>query len=96
MNSGSTHYAATMRALVGSWRKAWGRDDLPFLFVQLPGFQEHRAAADKRLDMDAAALARVHSDGSGHGFCTVRECQLEAARTIPDTGMAVTIDIGEA
>ncbi|MEI7837484.1 MAG: sialate O-acetylesterase [Planctomycetota bacterium] len=28
-------YAARMKALINSWRKAWGQGDFPFLFVQL-------------------------------------------------------------
>ena len=32
-------YRHKMQALVGGWRKAWGRDDLPFYFVQLASFQ---------------------------------------------------------
>ena len=33
-------YHHKMQALVKGWRKAWGRDDLPFYFVQLASFQE--------------------------------------------------------
>lgn len=32
-------YRHKMQALVGGWRKAWGREDLPFYFVQLASFQ---------------------------------------------------------
>jgi len=31
-------YAARMRRLIGGWRKAFGDEDLPFFFVQLPNF----------------------------------------------------------
>src|SRR5262249_34999423 len=30
-------YRVLFPTLIKSWRKAWSRDDLPFLFVQLPG-----------------------------------------------------------
>ena len=48
-------YAHKMRALVAGWRAAWGRDDLPVFFVQLPRWrsyawphlrEEQRRAAD--------------------------------------------------
>ena len=32
-------YRQKMEALVGGWRRTWGRDDLPFYFVQLASFQ---------------------------------------------------------
>jgi sialate O-acetylesterase len=32
-------YRHKMQALVGGWRNAWGREDLPFYFVQLASFQ---------------------------------------------------------
>ena len=32
-------YRTLFPALIRGWRAAWGRDDLPFLFVQLAGFQ---------------------------------------------------------
>ncbi|MEW6755448.1 MAG: sialate O-acetylesterase [Candidatus Latescibacterota bacterium] len=31
-------YRELLPALVADWRRQWGRPDLPFLFVQLPGF----------------------------------------------------------
>ena len=34
----AAQYRLLFPALIRSWRKAWARDDLPFLFVQLPGF----------------------------------------------------------
>ena len=33
-------YPMMLRALRSSWRKTWGEADLPFYFVQLPGFME--------------------------------------------------------
>jgi sialate O-acetylesterase len=33
------HYRVKMRALIGGWRRAWKSPDLPFYFVQLPGFE---------------------------------------------------------
>ncbi len=96
MNAGGVTFGKALPAVIASWRRAWGRDDLPFLFVQLASFQEHRAQADKRLDMDAASLAALHREGAEHGFVGIREAQNATYRSVPGTGMAVAIDIGEA
>lgn len=81
--------------LIKSWRRAWDRPDLPFLIVQLPGFIKHLGPNDKRLDMDAATLAKFHKESREHGFCGIREAELLTWERVPNTGMAVTIDLGE-
>lgn len=62
--------------LIKSWREQWNQGDFPFLFVQLPNFNEPQ---------------KEPSDG---GWARFRETQT-AALSIPNTGMAVAIDIGE-
>ena len=47
-------------ALIQSWRSSLEQPNLPFLFVQLPGFLEHRAEKDRQFDMDTATLAALH------------------------------------
>jgi sialate O-acetylesterase len=34
-------YAGYQQSLIHDWRKQWANDSLPFIFVQLPGFQSH-------------------------------------------------------
>ena len=46
-------YALLFPTLIRSWRRAFGRDDLPFLFVQLPGYGKFPEAPE---DSDWAAL----------------------------------------
>lgn len=70
-------YASLLRDLILDWRRHWGRLDLAFHLVQLPGFQ----------------APGQHQDGSR--WARLREAQ-SAALTLPHTGMAVTIDLGEA
>lgn len=41
----TTNPAAYLRwqtAMIGSWRKAWGREDLPFVYVQLANFMKRK------------------------------------------------------
>ncbi len=70
-------YRSFFPALITSWRSAWKRDDLPFLFVQLSSFRP-----------------RV-PDPSPSTWAELREAQTGALH-LPYTGMAVTIDLGEA
>ena len=82
-------------ALIQSWRTSLEQPNLPFLFVQLPGFLEHRAEQDRQLDMDAATLAALHQPTLAGVWTDLREAQLNVWRSVPHTGMAVTIDVGE-
>lgn len=93
MNGGSKRFQTLMTLLIQSWRNTWKNPKLPFLFVQLPGFEEHRGKADKKMDMNADKLAQL-GKGPEHGFVSVRKGQMQTFQTIPDTGMAVTIDVG--
>ncbi|MCG3148734.1 MAG: hypothetical protein PCFJNLEI_02179 [Verrucomicrobiae bacterium] len=96
MNAGDDHYQHTLPALIRSWRRAWGNDQLPFLIVQLPGFHKHDPAAGAHaLDMPAEFLAKLQQDTAAHGFIVVREAQRLTRATVPHTGLAVTIDLGE-
>lgn len=82
-------------ALIQSWRTSLEQPKLPFLFVQLPGFVEHRAEQDRQLDMDAATLAALRQPALAGVWTDLREAQLNVWRSVPHTGMAVTIDVGE-
>lgn len=65
-------YRQQLPLLVADWRRAWGRPDLPFAWVQLPNIVR-----------------------DGEGWPLVREAMLRSL-ALPHTGMAVTIDLGEA
>ncbi len=96
-NGGRGHeFRRLMPALIRSWRTTWGQGEFPFLFVQLPAFGEHKAEKDKRLDMPAAALAALHQPGAESSWAELREAQLATAQTVPHTGMAIAIDVGDA
>ena len=77
----ASQYERLFPAMIKDWRSAWG-GEVYFLFVQLPNYHA-------RLD---------DPSGGGDtqvGWARLREAQLKTL-TLPRTGMAVTIDIGEA
>ncbi len=61
--------------MITQWRQDFGQGDIPFYFVQLPGFERK-------------------VDHSGQQWAFQREAQAQAL-ALPQTGMAVTLDIGE-
>jgi sialate O-acetylesterase len=81
-------------ALIASWREAWGREDMPFLFVQLPGFLYHTAGKSKELDMDAATLAQ-QKKAAKYQWVGMRDVQRWIWQNTPNTGLASAVDIGE-
>ncbi len=69
-------YRALQSAMITDWRKKWGWGDLPFLFVQLPGFGDYRYSFKES------------------AWASFREAQASSL-SLPLTGMAVAIDLGE-
>jgi sialate O-acetylesterase len=69
-------YAKLQPAQIIDWRNKWKQGDVPFLYVQLPGF------------MDMNYLP------SESQWAALRESQLKSL-SVPNTGMAVAIDLGE-
>ena len=69
-------YAKLLPALIHDWRKKWKQDELPFLYVQLPGFMDYNYLP------------------SESNWAILRESQLKAL-SVPNTAMAVAIDLGE-
>lgn len=74
-------YLTLYTALVQSWRAAWKRPTLPIYCVQLASFW--------------ANWSECKDVAGGDGFTLLREAQLKSM-TLPHTGMAVTIDIGDS
>ena len=65
-------YSNLFQTMITSWREAWGRPEMPFLFVQLADF---------------------NPTDQFNTWPYLREDQADALE-LPNTGMAVTIDIG--
>lgn len=69
-------YAKIQPAMIADYRNKWSNPDLPFLFVQLPGFGDYNYLPSE----SSQAL--------------LREAQAKSL-SVPNTAMAVTIDVGE-
>ncbi len=69
-------YAKLQPAMIDDWRTKWKEGNLPFLFVQLPGFMDYNYLP------------------SESQWAMFREAQAKSL-SLPNTGMAVAIDIGE-
>jgi len=69
-------YAKLQPAQIVDWRNKWKQGNLPFLYVQLPGFMDYNY---------------LPSESS---WAMLRESQLKSL-SVPNTGMAVAIDLGE-
>ncbi|TAM97412.1 MAG: sialate O-acetylesterase [Chitinophagaceae bacterium] len=71
------NYAALQQSMIADWRAKWNEGDIPFLYVQLPGYGDYRYLPSEK-----------------SGWAELREAQLQSL-SVPNTGMAVTIDLGE-
>ncbi len=65
-NHGSHVYEKLFQALIKGWRGAWGRDDLPFLFVQLANYRNRSEQPefsnwDRVREAQARALTLPHT-----------------------------------
>ena len=74
-------YRALLPTMINDWRSRWQPTQLPFGIVQLANF---------RTPLDHA-LPPVDT-----GWAHLRDAQRHTAMTMPNVGLAVTIDIGDA
>jgi sialate O-acetylesterase len=72
-------YTELFPAMVEDWRARWGIGDFPFYYVQIAPYWYN--------DTDAFATAE--------NSAFIREAQLQCLDLIPNSGMAVTMDIGD-
>ena len=79
-NAGSPIYGIQLKAMIANWREDWRQGDFPFLFVQLPNFMGRQTQPSEAVG----------------GWPLEREQFLKTLDTVNNTGMAVTIDIGDA
>ncbi|HTO02053.1 MAG TPA: sialate O-acetylesterase [Opitutus sp.] len=79
-NRPAEQYLKLMPALIGDWRAKFEQGEFPFYIVGLPAFQPRRTEPSSTTD----------------GWTALREVQAETVRRVRNTGLAVTIDTGEA
>jgi sialate O-acetylesterase len=72
-------YEHKMKAMISGWRKAWGKGDFPFYYVQLAN--EELATQDP-------------DENPNYRYVPVREAQRRVLQ-LKNTGMVVAIDLGE-
>jgi sialate O-acetylesterase len=72
-------YEKLLTGMIGSWRKAWGQGDFPFLIVQLADFNYNEEGAG----------------AAGIKWAQLRDAQSAVAEHVPQTGLAVTLGLGD-
>lgn len=80
-------YERLFPAMIESWRVEWGQGDFPFYFVQLPNFLRHSPGVEINYEKPAVPQPHPWAELRNAQFMTLSE---------ENTGMAVTIDIGDA
>lgn len=83
-NNGDPRYYLLHKTLISDWRVRWNNPEMPFLIVQLAGFEPSRA--NNWQTADATQVS---------GYALTRDIQREMLR-IANVGLACAIDIGEA
>jgi len=73
------NYKKLFPAMVKDWRTRWGIGDFPFYYVQIAPYMYGNNAAFQNVDNSAF----------------IREAQLQCLDLIPNSGIAITMDIGD-
>lgn len=75
-------YRKLLPGLISDWRRLWNQSDLPFYIVQLP-------------NTNNGGGNNPGAQPGKSGWAALRESQLLTWKTAPNTGMGVTIDLGD-
>ncbi len=81
-SNGDPHYYVLHKALIADWRAKWNNPEMPFIIVQLAGYQPGYAEKWRTANPNASWRAFT------------RDIQLQMLN-IPNVGLATAIDIGE-
>jgi sialate O-acetylesterase len=73
-------YAPLFAAMVKQWRTKWGIGDFPFYYAQIAPFDYTRTSKNK---------------GGKYNSAFLRDTQRKLQDQVPNTGMAVLLDVGE-
>ena len=74
-------YESLFPAMVKNWRSLWGQGDFPFYYAQIAPY-------------NYAQLAPFNSGGK-YNSAYIRDAQRKSVSKIPQSGMAVLMDLGE-
>ena len=85
-NAGASYlYRDLFPTMIKSWRCNFNNFEMPFYFVQIANFTDNKPGIE---------VEPYRGEPRGHGWAELREAQL-MTNSLKNTGMAVTIDIGE-
>ena len=73
-------YSIQLSLMINDWRQRWDQGDFPFAWVQLPNFHPRTTNV---------------VETNYNGWCVIREEMLKTL-AVKNTGMAITVDVGEA
>jgi len=73
-------YSIQLTLMISDWRQRWDQGDFPFVWVQLPNFHPRTTNV---------------VETNYNGWCVIREEMLKTL-AVKNTGMAITVDVGEA
>ena len=79
-------YYKLFNKMVENWREEWGQEEFPFYYVQIASFV--RGDLHNKVTVEKG-------EPQEDGWAQLREAQ-RLSLSVPNTGMAVAIDIGEA
>ncbi|MDR2473603.1 MAG: TIM barrel protein [Tannerella sp.] len=80
-------YKTLFPNMINDWRRVWNQPDMPFYFVQLANFITHKPDLNR-------SLAKSADTPTDNAWAELREAQHQTL-SLPNTGEAVTIDIGD-
>ena len=82
-NNGQMHYYPLLKTLIFDWRARWNQPEMPFLIVQLAGY-----------DPNPGIKWRTADPNKVSGYPLTRDIQLQMIQ-IPNVGLASAVDVGE-
>ena len=82
-NRGEIHYCPLLKTLIADWRARWNQPEMPFLIVQLAGYDPNHPK-----DWKTANPNKISE------FPLTRDIQQQMLH-IPNVGLATAIDVGE-
>ncbi len=75
----STEYQQLLPALIADWRRNFGQGDFPFYIVSLANLYAHNTNPNAVVDE----------------WTKIREAQIMAATSVTNSGVAITVDVGD-